>query len=166
MRLPKASLCRGALLFFFILVFPSWRAAAQTANPPARITQAVDEKNLVLLQGNVHPLARPEFDRGPAPLDLRLDRMLLVLKRSLEQETALQKLLDDQQDKSSPRYRQWLSPEQFGQQFGPADGDIQQVTDWLQSHGLQNVHVSNGRVMIEFSGTAAQVESALGTSVR
>jgi subtilase family serine protease len=92
--------------------------------------------------------------------------MLLVLKRGPEQETALQKLLDDQQDKSSPRYRQWLTPEQFGQQFGPADSDIQQVTDWLQAHGFQNVHVSNGRVMIEFSGTTAQVESALGTSVR
>src|SRR6267378_3859451 len=166
MRLPKASLCRGALLFFFILVFPSWRAAAQTANPPARITQAVDEKNLVLLQGNVHPLARPEFDRGPAPLDLRMDRMLLVLRRSPEQESALQKLLEDQQDKSSPRYRQWLTPEQFGQQFGPADSDIQKMTGWLQGHGFHDVRVSKGRTVIEFSGAAAQVEEILGTSIR
>jgi len=68
------------------------RAVPSSLNQ-ARITQAIDEKNRVVLHGNIHPLARPEFDRGPAPLDLRLDRMLLVLKRSPEQETALQDFL-------------------------------------------------------------------------
>ena len=166
MRLPKSSLYLVASLFVSILVFPFGRAAAQTTNIPARITQSVDEKNLFVLKGNVHPLAQPEFDQGAAPLDLRMDRMLLVLKRSLEQESALQKLLDDQQDKSSLRYRQWLTPEQFGQQFGPADSDIQKVTDWLQGHSFQNVHVSKGGVVIEFSGTAAQVQETFGTSIR
>lgn len=165
MRTQIPSLSRCALSTLSVLLLFTWPVAAK-AQTPARITQAIDEKNLVVLHGNQHPLARPEFDRGPAPLDLRLDRMLLVLKRSPEQESALQKLLEDQQDKFSPQYRQWLTPEQFGQQFGPADSDIQQVMDWLQSYGFQNVRVSKGRVMIEFSGTAAQVESALGTSVR
>ena len=60
-----------------------------------------------------------------------MDRMLLVLRRSPEQHSALLKLLDDQQDKSSANYHKWLTPEQFGQQFGPADADIQAVTSWL-----------------------------------
>ena len=166
MRFPKLALRHVVLLLMAILTCSSWRAAAQTTNIPARITQAVDERILVVLKGNVHPLARLEFDQGAAPLDLRMDRMLLVLKRSPEQESALQKLLEDQQDKSSARYRQWLTPEQFGQQFGPADSDIQKVTAWLQGHGLQNVQVSKGRTVIEFSGTAAQVEETLGTSIR
>ena len=166
MRLPKSSLRRVVLLLFSILTFPLGRAAAQTTNILARVTQAVDERNLVVMKGNVHPLARPEFDHGAAPLDLRMDRMLLVLKRSPEQESALQKLLEDQQDKSSPRYRQWLTPEQFGQHFGPEDSDIQKVTDWLQGHGFQKVQVSKGRAVIEFSGTAAQVQETFGTSIR
>jgi|HubBroStandDraft_6_1064221.scaffolds.fasta_scaffold01313_6 hypothetical protein len=141
-------------------------SAAQQIGSPARITQTVDESNLVALKGNVHPLARAEFDRGPAPPDLRMDRMLLVLKRSPEQESALQKLLDDQQDKSSPRYRQWLTPEQFGQQFGPSDTDIQKVTGWLLGHRFQNVQVSRGRAVIEFSGAASQVQDTFGTSIR
>ena len=166
MRLPIPSMRRGALLFAAILVFFFGRVAAQTTNIPARITQAVDEKNLVVLPGNVHPLARPEFDQGPAPLDLRLDRMLLVLKPSLEQESELQRLLDDQQDKSSPRYHKWLTPEQFGQQFGLADSDIQNVAGWLQGHGFYNVHVNKGRTVIEFSGSAVNVEEAFRTSIR
>ena len=46
------------------------------------------------------------FEVAGAPADLPMDRMLLVLKRSPEQEAALLKLLDDQQDKSSPRLPQ------------------------------------------------------------
>src|SRR2546429_134263 len=36
----------------------------QTPAVAARITQAIDETQLVRLKGNVHPLARPEFDQG------------------------------------------------------------------------------------------------------
>src|SRR5260370_20952446 len=137
MRLPIPSMRRGALLFAAILVFFFGSVAAQTTNIPARITQAVDEKNLVVLPGNVHPLARPEFDQGAVSDGQPLHRMLLLLQRSPDQEAALQKLLDNQQSKSSPNYHAWLTPAQFGQQFGPADADIQTVTNWLQSHGFQ-----------------------------
>src|SRR5882672_6543285 len=135
MRLPKSSLRCVTLLFVSLLAFPVGRTAAQTTNIPARITHAVDEKDLVVLKGNVHPLARAEYDKGAAPLGLALDRMLLVLKRSAEQEEGLKKFLDDQQDRSSPSYHKWLTPEEFGQQFGLADSDIQNVKIWLQSHG-------------------------------
>ena len=110
---------------------------AQQAKPAAAVAplplirQAVDETQLTTLKGNTHPLARPQFDLGTAPATLSMDRMLLVLKRSAAQETALRKLLDDQQDKHSPNYHQWLTPEQFGKQFGPTDADIQTVTTWL-----------------------------------
>ena len=112
----------------------------------------VDDGQRIRLKGNTHPLARPQFDVAPAPADLPMDRMLLVLKRSPEQHAALRKLLDDQQDKSSANYHKWLTPEQFGQQFGPADADIQAVTSWLRFHGFQVAPVGKGRTMIEFSG--------------
>jgi len=94
-----------------------------------------------------------------------MNRMLLGLKRSPEQEHALRTLLDDQQDKASPRYHKWLTPEEFGTQFGPADQDLQTVTGWLQSHGFQVNRVSHGRSVIEFSGTENQIEQALHTSI-
>src|SRR5205085_7828838 len=101
------------------------------------ITQGISETHLTVFKGNTHPLARSEFDQGAAPSDLLMRRILLVLKRSPEQETALRTLLDDQQDETSPNYHGWLTPEQFGQQFGPADQDIQTITFWLGSHGFQ-----------------------------
>ena len=148
-----------------LLFFPLIRATAQTANVQRRISQAVDLKDLVTLGGNTHPLARPEWDRGRAPESLPVDRMLLVLERGAEQETALQQLLIDQQVKSSPNYHQWLTPEQFGKQFGPADADVQAVADWLTTQGFQINRVAAGRTAIEFSGTAAQVRQAFRTQI-
>ncbi len=140
-------------------------AALQTANIPARITSAVDETNRVKVRGNVHPLARAEFDRGVAPAELPMQRMLLVLKRSGEQQAALSQLMADQYNTASPSFHQWLTPEQFGQQFGPADADIETVTSWLQTHGFQVAKVSKGKIAIEFSGTAAQVKETFRTEI-
>lgn len=136
--------------------------SALTAHP--LITQALDETRLTTLDGNTHPLARPEFDLGTAPASLPMERMLLVLKRNTEQETALRKLLDDQQDKNSPNHHKWLTPEQFGKQFGPTDADLQTITSWLQSHGFQ-VGTTKGRSVLEFSGSASQVAEAFHTSI-
>ena len=139
--------------------------SGQTIAKRAMITQPIEEKNLTVLRGNKYPLALPKYDQGAAPASLPMQRMLLVLKRSPELETALAALLDQQQDKASSNFHAWLTPEQFGQQFGPADQDIQAVTSWLQLQGFQVAKVSNGRTVIEFSGTAAQVQSAFHTEI-
>jgi hypothetical protein len=132
--------------------------------PQPLITQPVDEHRLTLLKGNTHPLAQPRFDLGTAPATLPMQRMLLVLKRSPEQEFSLRKLLDDQQDKHSASYHKWLSPEQFGKQFGPADSDMQTIATWLKSHGFE-VGTTKGRTVLEFSGSASQVQEAFHTTI-
>ena len=131
----------------------------------ALVTQPVDETALTTLKGNTHPYARAEFDQGVAPPDLQLKSMLLVLKRTPEQEAALAQLMEQQQDKTSPNYHAWLTPEQYGLQFGAADSDIQAVTSWLASHGMQVNQVSKGRTVIEFTGTAAQLQEAFHTEM-
>jgi hypothetical protein len=136
--------------------------AAAAARP--LITEPVDEGQLTRLKGNTHRLARPEFDLGTAPATLPMQRMLLVLKRSPEQEYGLRKLLDDQQDKKSPNYHKWLTPEQFGRKFGPTDADMQTIASWLQSHGFQ-VGSTKGRTVLEFSGSASQVQEAFHTTI-
>ena len=138
--------------------------APQTLATAPLITQAVDESQLTTLKGNVHPLARPEFDLGAAPASLPMERMLLVLKHGPEQEFALTKLLDNQQDKQSPAYHKWLTPEEYGKQFGPTDYDMQVIVGWLQAHGFQ-VGTTKGRTVLEFSGSASQVQEAFHTTI-
>ena len=153
-RVSRALSLASALLCLGVFTLPVM------AQSRSRIHQAVDDMRLATLRGNVHPSARAEFDRGPAPADLPMERMLLVLSRSPEQDAALTSLLDEQQDQSSPNFHRWLTPEQFGEQFGASDADIQVITAWLQSHGFQVEAPYPGRTLIEFSGNAAQVERA------
>ncbi len=141
------------------------RASAQLSNVPPRITQQVDDARVTVLHGNTHPLARPAFDRGAAPASLPMGHILLLLNRSPEQEAALEKLMAQQLDKSSPNFHHWLTPAEFGRQFGPAEQDIRTITLWLESHGFRIDRVSSGRTVIEFSGTAGQVQEAFHTEI-
>jgi subtilase family serine protease len=140
-------------------------ARAQKTNVAARINDQVDDTRTVKLQGNVHPLARPENDRGAVADSQPMQRMLLLLQRSQEQETSLRQLIDAQQTKGSASYHTWLTPEQFGKQYGPADADLQAVTDWLSRQGFSIAKVSPGRTTIEFSGNAGQVRNAFHTDI-
>ena len=139
-------------------------AVPQVSLAQPLITQPVDETQLTVLKGNTHPLARSAFDLGTAPATLPMQRMLLVLKRSPQQEAALRKLLDEQQSKGSPNYHKWLTPTQFGKQFGPSDSDMQTITLWLQAHGFE-VGSTKGRSVLEFSGSASQVKEAFHTTI-
>ncbi|MFZ3218000.1 MAG: Ig-like domain repeat protein [Candidatus Acidiferrales bacterium] len=165
MRPQSARFTPIFLFFAFTSLWLPSGAPGQSAPAPARITQAVDEANLTVLKGNTYPLARAQYDRGAAPASLPMNRMLLVLRRSPAQEAALEQLLEQQQDPSSPNFHQWLTPQQFGQQFGPSDQDIQTIASWLQSHGFQIARVSNGRTVVEFCGTAGQVQEAFHTAI-
>jgi hypothetical protein len=165
LRLIAANLAAA----FLSILSPNAPLMAQTASATANdshalITQAVDETRLTTLKGNTHPLARSEFDLGTAPATLPMARMLLVLKRSPAQEAALEQLLDDQQNKSSASYHKWLTPEEFGAQFGPTDGDMATIKTWLQLHGFQ-VGSTKGRAVLEFSGSASQVQEAFHTTI-
>src|SRR5579863_10332428 len=164
MRISDLSLPRLILLHLCLFLIPiaAWPQAPSTQS---RIVDRVNDGALITLRGNTHPLAQPQFDHGAAPPDLPMARMLLVLKRSDAQEATLEKLLDDQQDLNSPSYHQWLTPDAFGQQFGPSDQDMQTVAAWLRSRGFQIGMIGRGRTVLEFSGTAAQVRQAFHTEI-
>jgi len=140
-------------------------ARAQKPPVPSRVTETVDDTRTVTLQGNVHPLARPQYDQGAVPDSQPMTRMMLLLQRSPAQELALRQLLETQQTKGTSGYHAWLTPQQFGSQFGPSDSDVQAVTDWLTRQGFSVSKVAAGKTIIEFDGTAGQVRNAFHTEV-
>lgn len=153
-----------ALLLLFALLAPSSNYPQAVKTPP-RVLLPIDDSTRIVLKGSTHPLAQKEFDTGAAPDDLPMANIVLLLQRSPEQEAALQQLLVSQQTKSSANFHRWLTPTEFGLQFGPADGDVKALTDWLVSHGFSVQPVSAGRTVLEISGTAAQVRTAFRTEI-
>jgi subtilase family serine protease len=152
---------------FLILVLAGLVPAvgAQSARPEGRITDAVDERQLIELKDHVNRRVRSAVPVGAADGDLAMERMMLLLGSSPAQQESLEELLAAQQDPASSNYRRWLTPREFGEQFGPAPQDVETVTAWLRSHGFHVNGVAQGRRFIEFSGTAAQVAEAFHTEI-
>src|SRR5258707_14458685 len=111
----------------------------------------------VALTGNTHPEASLANDRGVVAKNFPMEHMLLQLKRSSEQEKALQQFIDELLTKGSPNFHHWLTAQEFGERFGLAKPDLDAITAWLQSHGFRVNVVYPSGMLIDFSGTAAQV---------
>jgi subtilase family serine protease len=102
-------------------------------------------------------------DIGRLSSSQNLGRMVLLLAPTAAQDQAVADLIASQHDASSPLFHKWLTPAEFGQQFGVADADSSQVGQWLQGQGLTVHQVSQSRRFIVFSGSVAQVENAFST---
>jgi hypothetical protein len=158
-------LWRAMLCGVFILGSSAALRAQKSSVVPSRVVETVDDTKTVTLTGNVHPLAKAQFDQGAVPDSQPMTRMLLTLQRSSAQELSLRSLIDAQQTKGSASYHAWLTPAQFGTQFGPSDSDVQAVTDWLSREGFQVKSVAQGKTVIEFDGNAGQVRNAFHTEI-
>src|SRR5258706_1808778 len=154
-----------ALVSFCILVACSQSADAQSPQTAVSRIGPIDESSLVILKGNRPPVATAGNDRGEVSPDLPMERMLLVLKRDVASDSALQDLIASQQDKSSSSFHAWLSPEQFADRCAPSKPDFQTLTAWLQSHGFRVNRIARGGMSIEFTGTPAQVTEAFHTAI-
>jgi len=135
------------------------------SSPASRITQPIDNRARVTLKGNVHPLAQARYELGPVSDSFPAERMLLLLQRPPDRELALQQFVQEAHRPGSPSYHRWLTPDQFGELYGPSDADIAKVSAWLQQQGFSVARVSRGKAAIEFSGTAGQVHSAFHTEI-
>jgi subtilase family serine protease len=129
------------------------------------ITEAIDATQRVTLAGNTRPEAKAQYDSGAVPDDFPMAHMMMQLRRSPEQQQALETLIDQLHDPASPFFHQWLTAEQIGARFGLAVSDLQQITSWLTRQGFELHQVYPSGMLIDFSGTAGQVRAAFGTPI-
>lgn len=140
-------------------------AGVGIARAQDRIVRGIDNGQIATVKGNVHPQARAEFDQGAADSALRLQGLTILFKPTAAQQAAVDSLLAAQQDRSSPNYHRWLTPEQFASLNGISQNDLNQVVSWLQSQGFQVGATARSRTWVSFSGTAQQVGAAFHTSI-
>jgi hypothetical protein len=129
------------------------------------VTARVDEAHLVTLKGNVPPAANARFDAGRVSPNMALGHMQLQLKRSPAQESEVKSHIDELHNPKSPNFHKWMTAAEFGERFGASEQDVQQVSDWLRSHGLQVESVNSAHNALQFSGNVAQVEEAFHTEI-
>ncbi len=142
----------------------SWPGLAEAATQN-RIVDTIDNARVAAMRGNVHRLARPQFDEGRVEGSLRLPRVVLTFRMTPGQQSDLDALLRAQMDPASPNYHRWLTPEEYAGRFGLGEADLAQVVNWLRAQALTVVEIARGRNYVTFQGSAAQVEAALRTEI-
>ena len=148
-------------LILCVLIFSTLSFAAVAD----RITSSINSARTVQLTRSVNSKARPEFDQGAVDPQFKLSYVTLLTSPSASQQKALNQLLAQQQDRKSPNYHKWLTPQEYADRFGLSQNDINKITVWLSSQGFQVLSVGGGRNSVIFSGTAAQLERSFGTQI-
>jgi subtilase family serine protease len=69
-------------------------------------------------------------------------------------------------DPRSPEFRQFLTPEEIGDRFGPTPAEYDAVVSFLKSSGFTVTGTTKNRMAVKAAGTAAQVSAAFGTTLR
>ncbi len=150
---------------FAYLLLSGWCTSATAQAPANRVAGRIDETQVTTLLGNVHPMARAEFDRGVVNAETPLSHLVFQLEPSITQQAALDALVEAQHNPESPLFHQWLTAAEYGARFGASQQDVARITRWLAGHGftVDEVPISNRQVI--FSGTAGQVEDTFHTEI-
>ena len=144
-----------------------------------RFALAVPAALLLLLCGPAGPLAasgQPALTRigatpglpagavdlGTTPAASTVSGAVVLRPRD---ERALEAFIAGATHKGSPQFGRYLTKGQFAARFGPEAGTVNAVRATLQSAGLQVRAGAASSLAISFSGAAAQVGAAFGTTL-
>lgn len=152
---------RSSALLITILCSAITPAAAED-----RIREPIENNWTVTLPGTIPGPAAFARDTGPLDPNTRIEGITLFLTLTGVQRAELDRFLEAQRDPSSPDYRHWLTPEQFGDRFGLSENDLGAIAAWLQANGFAIDEVARARSWIMFSGSAGEVAAVFHTELR
>jgi len=109
--------------------------------------------------------AQPRTDQGPVDASFPIRSITLLLKPTQQQQQALDQLLAAQQDRSSPDYHRWLSPEQYADRFGVTAARMARIRIWLEAQGFHVTYTARARNWIAFDATAGKLAQAFHAEI-
>lgn len=90
------------------------------------------------------------------------NRMRLAIGLPLRDKPGLNNLLKDLYDPASPRYRKYLSAEEFAERHGPSRQDYAAVATFAASNGLSVARSHPNRMLLDVIGSVGDVERTFG----
>ncbi|MFE2883509.1 protease pro-enzyme activation domain-containing protein [Streptomyces sp. NPDC059272] len=130
---------------------PSAYAAAQPHTTRAAIAGDV-------LKGLNHDAART----GAVSASKRIAVAISLTPRN---DKSLDTFIANVSNPRSSSYGHYLTKAQFAARFGRTDAEVKQVKEYLRAQGLTVGKVHSGNLLVDATGTAAQLEKAFGTKL-
>ncbi len=113
------------------------------------------------LSGNVPPWARRQISSPPRMASSDVGFRVYL---NWQNQSALESLASLVSNPASASYGQYLTPQQFRQQFAPSQQSVNAVTSWLRSQGFKIVYTPTNNLYVSAEGSVAQAAAAFGTS--
>jgi kumamolisin len=127
-----------------------------------RIVVRADQNQRSLLSGHTVPLIQQAHLLRAADATQQLN---LSIGMQLRNSSDLDNLLSAIYNPQSPQYHQYLTSDQFNQLFAPTSDQVQQVVSYLQGQGLSVTNIAPNNLLIDATGTVAQVQQAFGVQI-
>lgn len=94
------------------------------------------------------------------------NRLNLAIGLPLRNQSALQDFLAQLYNPASPTYRQYLTPEQFTEKFGPTKTDYDAVIAFARQNHLAVTSMWGNRLLVDVSGSVADIDRAFHLTLR
>jgi len=92
-------------------------------------------------------------------------RLKLGIALPTRNQAELDLLLHDLQDPQSPRFHQYLTPEEYTERFGPTQADYDMVVAWAQTNGFEVTGTAPNRRLISIEGDVNTVNRAFNVTM-
>jgi subtilase family serine protease len=122
-----------------------------------RIVVRADQNQRSILSGHAVPLIQQAHLMQATDPTQQLN---LSIGLQLRNSSDLDNLLSAIYNPQSPQYHQYLPPDQFNQLFAPTSDQVQQVVSFLQGQGLTVTSIAPNNLLIDATGSVAQVQQA------
>jgi len=133
------------------------------ASETAQVTQTVSNTSLYTIPKSHLAFIAKATASKPLAGTVQMNHLQLILKPSASRQAAMETTITSLHDPKSAQFQKWLTPQQFGQEFGADPADILAVKAWLTAQGFTVNTVYPNKTQIDFSGTVAQVNAAFHT---
>ncbi len=94
------------------------------------------------------------------------NRLRLAIGLPVRDPAGMTNLLRQLYDPASPRYRQYLTPAQFTERFGPTEQDYQAVTAFARTNGFTVTATHPNRLLLDVEAPVADIERTFHLNLR
>jgi len=160
--------CRRSLFVGVLLLSGSITQTGTVAAPmplsatnqvPGQILASLGRKTL---QGHVPAVTASLASNGRVSATQHLT---LAIGLPLRNQGDLNDFLQQVCDPASPKYRHYLTPEQFAEKFGPTEQNYQSVTAFAVKNGLAVTGTFSNRTLLVVDGSIADIEKTFAVKM-
>src|SRR6266446_6012381 len=119
-------------------------------------------QNSFAISNNTPGFIRKAVDQGPVGSSTVIS---VTVWLKLHNEKQLDQLVQQQYQKGSGKYRQWITQDQFNANYGPTAQEVNAVQNFLTAHGLSVLAVAENNMYIKVQGEVGDIAKAFHVQI-